>query len=173
MPPLSVTRPRVPATAVARPPLRIVRIYLSSGHNFFGRYGQQPGTHPLVEVDAVECVEGRGLKGDRFFGYRPDYKGQVTLLSREVCQQLQDALGLAKLDPGALRRNLLVEGMDLNLLVGTRFQLQDVELEGVEECRPCPWMNGAVGQGAEDWLRGRGGLRCRVLKGGWIRREES
>ncbi|HET7538200.1 MAG TPA: MOSC domain-containing protein [Candidatus Didemnitutus sp.] len=151
--------------------MRIRRIFISPGHNFFGRYGQTPGTHAAVEVESVECIAGRGLKGDRFYSYRPDYKGQITFFSSEVADDLQRELQLSALDPSSLRRNVIIEGIDLNTLVGTSFILQGVRFEGVEECRPCVWMNQAVGAGAETWLRGRGGLRAKILSDGTLHRD--
>jgi MOSC domain-containing protein YiiM len=47
-----------------------------------------------------------------------------------------------------------------------------VRFAGVEECRPCYWMNLAFGdERTERWLKGRGGLRARVLTDGVLRRE--
>ena len=69
--------------------LLVRQIFISPSHNYFGRYGQTAGTRETVEVDEAECVPGFGLKGDRFFGHRPDYKGQVTFFSEEVWQHLQ------------------------------------------------------------------------------------
>ena len=63
------------------------------------------------------------------------------------------------------------EGGTKNALIGQEFFVQDVRLVGVEECRPCYWMDRALAAGAESWLRGRGGLRCRILSGGWLRRD--
>jgi MOSC domain-containing protein YiiM len=148
--------------------LTLDRIFVSAGHNFFGRHGQPRENHEIVEVAVVECVAGRGLRGDRFFDYRADYKGQVTLFATEVFSALCQAFGLGELSPAALRRNLLVRGADLNALIGTRFTLQGIVLEGVEECRPCYWMESAITPGAEAWLKSRGGLRCRILSDGWL-----
>lgn len=148
--------------------LTIERIFLSSGHNFFGHFGGPSGSHPIVEVEAVECLAGRGLRGDRFFNYKPGYKGQVTLFSAEVFEELGRELRLPDASPAALRRNVLVRGGDLNALRGEEFELQGVRLLGVEECKPCAWMDEALGPGAEAWLRGRGGLRCRILSDGWL-----
>ena len=80
------------------------------------------------------------------------------------------ALDARAATPAALRRNLLVSGGELNALVGAEFTIQGVRFHGVEECRPCYWMDAAITPGAESWLRGRGGLRCRILSSGWLRR---
>lgn len=48
----------------------IRHLYISPGHNFFGHHGMEPGTSPMLEVQEVECVAGRGIRGDRFFDYR-------------------------------------------------------------------------------------------------------
>lgn len=153
--------------------LKVERIFISPGHNFFGRHGQPAGVNPIVEIDEVECVAGQGLRGDRFFDYRADYKGQVTLFAAEVFAELCGALSLATASPAALRRNLVVRGGDLDALIGTEFDLQGVRLAGIEECRPCHWMDAALAPGAEAWLRKRGGLRCRILTSGWLRRQAS
>lgn len=124
----------------------------------------------MVEVGEVECVAGHGLRGDRFFDYRANYKGQVTLFAAEIFDELCAALPVAHASPAALRRNLLVRGGDLNGLIGTEFDLQGVRLAATEECRPCYWMDQALAPGAETWLKSRGGLRCRILTDGWLRR---
>jgi len=153
-------------------PLTLERIFVSPGHNFFGRHGQPAGAHPLLELAEVECVAGCGLRGDRFFDHRSDYKGQVTLFAAEVFAELRAALGLGeRAGPGALRRNLVVRGVDLNALIGREFELQGVRFAGTEECRPCYWMDRALAPGAETWLKSRGGLRCRILSSGWLRRD--
>jgi len=151
--------------------MKIRHLFISPGHNFFGHHGMPAGEHPVSEVDSIECVAGRGITGDRFLDHREDYKGQLTLFSLETFEALCEELGAPDAHPSAVRRNVIVEGADLNALIGTRFTLQGVELEGVEECRPCHWMDGAVAPGAEAGMRGRGGLRCRILTGGTLTRD--
>ena len=92
----------------------------------------------LAAVPAAECVAGQGLRGDRFFGYKSNYKGQLTLFSLEVWQQLQRELGCWDIDPSATRRNLLVSGVDLRTLIGRRFTLQEGECMGA--CGDAPVM---------------------------------
>jgi MOSC domain-containing protein YiiM len=156
---------------MSRPSLALHNIYISAGHQFFGRHGLGALSHPILELDEVECVAGLGLRGDRFFASAKHPLGQVTLFSREVFVAMRRELGAGTAQPSALRRNLIVSGADLNALIGGDFELQGVQLRGVEECRPCYWMDQGVAPGAEAWLRGRGGLRCQILTSGWLRIE--
>ena len=144
-------------------------LFISPGHNFFGRHGQEPGQHPTQAVDALECIAGRGIKGDRFFDSEPNYKGQISFFSAEVFDALRHELGLSNALPEQARRNVLVSGVDLNELIGVEFTLQGIRFLGTEQCRPCYWMDLAVGPGANVWMRGRGGLRARILSDGILR----
>ena len=146
----------------------IRHLFVSPGHNYFGHHGGPAAEHPIEERQSIECVAGQGIVGDRFMGYKEDYKGQITLFSWEVFNELRAHFGNTGLNPAVLRRNVLVEGVELNSLIGKRFTLQGLELEGVEECRPCYWMDQALAPGAETWMKGRGGLRCRLLTGGTL-----
>lgn len=150
--------------------MEITRIYLSPGHNYFGHAGREPDDFPLQEVERVECVAGRGLRGDRFFDYRQDYRGQVTFFSEEVYEAISAAYPAVEKSPGAFRRNVIVSGIDLNALIGREFELQGVAFLGTGHCRPCFWMDRAFSPGAEAWLKNKGGLRAKILSNGWLAR---
>ena len=75
--------------------MEIVHLYLSPEHNFFGHHGQPPGETPMIEVDSVECVAGKGIVGDRFFGFKHNYKGQLTFFSQEIYEVLKRQFGIA------------------------------------------------------------------------------
>jgi MOSC domain-containing protein YiiM len=153
--------------------IQVHQLFVSPGHNFFGHHGQSAGKNPILEKDHVECVAGRGIRGDRFFNYKEDYKGQITFFSLEVLEALRRELELPRLEASATRRNALLSGVELNSLIGAEFEIQGVRFAGVEECKPCYWMDFAVGPGAEAWLQGRGGLRARVLTDGVLRRSST
>ena len=121
----------------------------------------------------IECVAGRGIRGDRFFDYKDAYKGQITFFAEEIFAQLCDHLGAQNKMPSAVRRNVITRGQDLNALIGKEFKVQGILFAGMEECRPCSWMDEAIGAGAEKYLRGRGGLRARILTDGDLRVTES
>jgi MOSC domain-containing protein YiiM len=151
--------------------IRIAHLFISPGHNFYGHHEKPPGAHPSVAVEQVDCVAGRGLRGDRFFDYQENYKGQITFFAMEVFDALRQALNLPEAQPQATRRNAFTRGADLNALIGCEFEIQGVRFAGTCECSPCVWMNSALGPGAEDWLKGRGGLRARILTDGILRRD--
>ncbi len=149
--------------------MNIAALFVSPGHNYFGRHGLAPGAHPVVPVTTVECLAGRGLTGDRFLDYKEDYAGQVTFFAGEIYDEIHRALGIADRPPSVFRRNVLTRGADLNALIGVEFELQGVRFAGVRECAPCHWMDQAFGPGAEAWLKGRGGLRARIVTSGWLK----
>lgn len=151
--------------------MRIEHLFISPGHNFVGHHGKPAGTNPIVAVDEVECVAGHGLRGDRYFDRADNHKGQITFFSMEVFDALCRELNLPDAQPQATRRNTFVRGTDLNSLIGREFEVHGVCFAGVEESRPCHWMNAALGAGAEEWLQGRAGLRCRILSDGVLRRD--
>ena len=148
----------------------VLHLYISPSHNFFGHHGQPPGDAPMVEMDRIECVAGRGIQDDRFFDFKKDYKGQITFFSAEVYERLLEEFGLVKEEkpPSVFRRNVIVSGVDLNTLIGQQFEIDGVLFKGAAECSPCHWMNEAVCPGAEHWLKGNGGLRAQILTSGTL-----
>jgi MOSC domain-containing protein YiiM len=150
--------------------MTIAHIYISPEHNFFGHHEQPPGDAPMVEVDSVECVAGKGLRGDRFFAYKENYKGQVTFFSLETYDRVCEQFQVSHRDSSVFRRNIIVSGVDLNSLIGEEFELQGVRFLGTQECSPCHWMDLAFAEGAERALKGHGGLRARILTDGVLRR---
>jgi molybdopterin-guanine dinucleotide biosynthesis protein A len=149
--------------------MRIAALNVSPGHNYFGHHGREPGAHAIEEVATVECLAGRGLRGDRFLDYKPNYGGQVTFFAEEVHRELRRRPDTPPHPAHAYRRNVLTRGADLGALIGREFTVQGIGFQGVAECRPCAWMDRAVTPGTEARLRGQGGLRARVLSDGWLR----
>jgi MOSC domain-containing protein YiiM len=162
-------RRNVVSSGCVKSVVTIRHIFVSPGHNFFGHHGQPAGEHPAVDTATVRCRTGSGLEGDRFFGYRHDYNGQVTFFAWETYEAVKKKFGVPALKPDAFRRNILVEGVHLNELIGTRFTLGGVEFEAMCEAKPCAWMDTVVAPGAEQWLRGRGGVRAKILSDGELR----
>ncbi|TLD71843.1 molybdenum cofactor biosysynthesis protein [Phragmitibacter flavus] len=151
---------------------RVIHIYVSSGHDYWGKQGEGRMQHGIQEVSEIECVRDKGLKGDRYFGYRPNFKGQVTFFDMAVVDEVRESFKLKRLPASVFRRNVIVEGMDLRACLGNRFFLQGIEFEGSQECKPCHWMDRAIAPGVQDYLakQFRGGLRAKVLSTGNLHR---
>jgi hypothetical protein len=124
----------------------------------------------------VEATPGAGLAGDRYasgVGYyspRPIEPGarEVTLFEAEVLDWLQAEHGIA-FSPTEHRRNLTTRGVRLADLIGRRFRIGGVLLEGVKDCPPCTHLEGLVHKPVLQPLVDRGGLRARILEGGVLR----
>ncbi len=123
----------------------------------------------MIEVPVIECSAGRGIRSDRYFDFKDDYKGQITFFSSEVFTELCDALQIRDCSPVVARRNVITRCADLNQLVGKDFEIHGVRFHGIEECRPCYWMDRAIAPGAHEFLKGRGGLRAKILCDGRLR----
>lgn len=149
----------------------LLEIWISPGNDFRGRHGQNRLENGIQSLSSVECIAGMGLLGDRYFGCKPDYKGQVTFLDAAVVQAVRERFLQPELSSSAFRRNLIVQGVDLAEWVGKRFRFQGIDFEASEECKPCYWMDAAIAPGVEEFLASsfRGGLRARILSDGILK----
>jgi MOSC domain-containing protein YiiM len=153
--------------------MRLLHLYLSPEHNYFGHHGQPAGTAPMIEVPDLKLVAGQGIEGDRFFGFKKDYKGQVTFFEGERYQALCAQFQVWDRSSSVFRRNIITEGQDLNALIGAEFEIQGVRFKGMAECSPCYWMDEAFHPGAEAALKNHGGLRAKILTDGVLRVDET
>ncbi len=149
---------------------RLLHIYISSGHDYWGRQGEGRFQSGITELQSIECVAGKGLRGDRYFGYRPDFKGQATFFDMAIVEEVRRHFNLARLPASVFRRNFVVQGINFQQWMGKRFLFQGVEFEGSQECTPCHWMDRAIAPGGADFLKGkfRGGLRAKIISSGTL-----
>jgi len=150
--------------------LNLVHLYISDDHNYVGHHGRAAGDTPMREVDEIACITGKGIRGDRYFGHKEDFRGQITFFAMETHKRLESSFGVIARPVSVYRRNVITQGLDLNDLIGREFDIQGVRFLGTEECRPCYWMDQAFGPGAESALRGSGGLRAKILSDGTLNR---
>lgn len=128
---------------------------------------------PMVELPEAELVAGLGIAGDRYatgrgtYSQIPDIR-EVTLIEVESLQALARDHGVT-LPVAAHRRNLTVEAVPLNHLVGRRFRVGEVVLEGGRLNTPCKYLDLVTGLSVCDLLVHRSGLNARIVQGGRIR----
>jgi MOSC domain-containing protein YiiM len=155
-------------------PISIEHIYISPRHNYFGKPKDGPGLHPTLDVETVELKAGRGLVGDRYYSVPAHYEAQVSFISAEVFEALLAEFQRDDLEPILTRRNIVTRGVNLNALIGHEFTIESasgpVKFRGSKQCSPCAWMDVMLGKGAQTFLRGRGGLRARILTDGLLQR---
>lgn len=125
---------------------------------------------PLLSVPEATVETDRHLAGDHA---RPKAGGkrQITLVQHEHLAAVGGYLGLdAPVDPGRLRRNLVVSGLNLLALKNRQVLIGDtVVLEITGECHPCSRMEEELGPGGYNAMRGHGGITARIVQGGPIR----
>lgn len=121
---------------------------------------------PMLPVAEVEAIAGRGLAGDR---YAAGGKRAVTLIQAEHLEILGRLLGASAPEPGTLRRNIVVRGVNLLALRTRRFRVGAATLEGTGTCDPCSRMEEALGPGGWNAMRGHGGITATIVGGGVIR----
>ena len=152
----------------------IRHLYVSPGHNYFGRPKDGPGDHPTFDAAQIEVRAGKGIVGDRYFGVAAHFDAQITFVAWEVFAAVVDEFGLENVAPRLMRRNVVTEGVNLNQLLGQEFTIDaghgPVRFAGAKPCSPCAWMDAMLAPGAHKFLKGRGGLRARVLSDGMLAR---
>lgn len=121
---------------------------------------------PLISLDSVMAEAGKGLAGDR---YKTTSNGarQVTLIESESLGAIASYMRRTE-EPALLRRNIVVQGLNLLALKSKRFRIGEAVLEYSGECHPCSRMEDNLGVGGYNAVRGHGGITARILKGGRI-----
>ena len=135
---------------------------------------------PVESRDRVAAVADRGLRGDRYFSDAGTFSASasetprdVTLIEREALDAVEEDYGVA-LEPGEHRRNLTVEGVVLDHLVGERFRVGAAVFEGTERCEPCSYLENLLERrGVREALVHRGGLRARIVESGAFARDDA
>lgn len=131
---------------------------------------------PMRGVEEIELVAGKGVAGDRymteiaqgFYSEKPEEGRQVTLFELESLEAIRRDYGI-DFSPEEHRRNVTVEGVPLNHLVGRRFRLGGTLLEATRLSFPCRHIEEILEKPVFDPMVHRSGLNCRILEGGSIR----
>lgn len=115
----------------------------------------------MEPLEAAEIREGR-IDGD----HASNGKRSVTLLQAEHLSAIGSFLGRQAVDPADLRRNVVVEGLNLAALKGRRVKVGGSVLEITTICAPCSRMEETFGRGGYAAVRGHGGWCASVVSDG-------
>tara|TARA_Y100000816_G_C26050912_1_gene550995 strand:- start:234 stop:680 length:447 start_codon:yes stop_codon:yes gene_type:complete len=123
---------------------------------------------PINEMDSIKVLANQGIVGDRHFSKFNDAYNQLSLIESENIDyyNMKYGLNIPYLD---FRRNVVTKGVLLNDLVGKRFFVGEVELEGIDLCRPCRHLCEVLNQDniIKEFLR-KGGIRCQILSSSYL-----
>ena len=122
----------------------------------------------IKEVNSIKVLANQGIVGDRHFKEFNDPYNQLSLIESENIDNYNIKYGL-KIPYIDFRRNIITKGIQLNNLVGKKFKIGKVELEGIDLCRPCRHLCEILDQDniIKEFLRS-GGLRCQILSSSLI-----
>ena len=137
--------------------------FTSLEHNYFTRPKFKVGESPTLSHQKLIFTEGRGIEGDRF----EESLYPVTFFSLEVAEAIEKEFE-REIDIKLYRRNITISGVNLCELIGKQFYVGEVLFEGMAHCNPCTWMDAIIEKGTYRQMKGRGGLRAKVIKGGTI-----
>ncbi len=117
----------------------------------------------IDEVESIEVIANKGIIGDRHFKDYNDPYCQLSLIESENIDYYNTKYNL-NIPYVDFRRNIITKGIRLNNLIGKKFLIGNVKVEGLDLCRPCRHLTEMLNQKnvLKEFLR-KGGLRCQIL----------
>ena len=123
----------------------------------------------IKEVNSVELIANKGIVGDRYFKDFSDPMSQLTLIESENIDDYNKRYNwnIHYLD---FRRNIVTKDIKLNDYIDKKILIGKVEVEVIDLCRPCRFLQEKLNKNniIKEFLR-KGGLRCRILSSGNIK----
>ena len=122
----------------------------------------------IQEVKKIDLVSGKGIIGDRHFNENNDPYNQLSLIESENIDYYNKEFQL-NIPYLNFRRNIVTKGIKLNDLIDKKILIGQIEVKGINLCRPCKHLEQTLEQNniIKEFLR-KGGLRCEILNSGKI-----
>ena len=123
----------------------------------------------IKEVNSVELIANKGIVGDRYFKDFSDPISQLTLIESENIDDYNKRYNL-NIDYLDFRRNIVTKDIKLNDYIDKKILIGKVEVEVIDLCRPCRFLQEKLNKNniIKEFLR-KGGLRCRILSSGTVK----
>ena len=122
----------------------------------------------IVSVNKVEAIKGKGLIGEKHFKEDNKKRSQITLIEIENINHYNKITG-TRIPAINFLRNIVTEGIRLNVLVGKEFFIGKVKVKAHDLCRPCMNLQESLQQkNIVQELLHTAGLRCEILSSGKI-----
>lgn len=135
---------------------------------------------PMVSHPAIKAIKGLGLEGDRYALQKGSWmakgetvhkkKRNVTLMSSAAMQIANNLRSFTtSFTMRETRRNVFVDGLDVNVLIGKEFRIGSVLCRGIEYAEPCNRPSTLCKkEGFQGAFHGNGGVNCEILENGII-----
>ena len=129
----------------------------------------QNNNKKIDEVNSIDLIANKGIVGDRYFKDFSDPMSQLTLIESENINDYNKRYKL-NIDYLDFRRNIITKDIKLNNYVDKKILIGKVEVEVIDLCRPCRFLQEKLNKHniIKEFLR-KGGLRCRILSSGTIK----
>ena len=125
-------------------------------------------SNKIVNVNEVEAIKAKGLIGEKHFKEDNKKRSQITLIEIENINHYNKISG-TQIPAINFLRNIVTEGIRLNVLVGKEFFIGKVKVKAHDLCRPCKSLQEFLQQkNTVKELLYTGGLRCEILSNGKI-----
>ena len=154
----------------AASPPRFVDLPLEPGR-VVGLFTAVRAGEPMRGHERVDVVAVVGIDGDRYatrtglYSRKHHDDRHLTLIEAETLAALRRDHDL-DLPAHLCRRNVVVEGIGLNRLVGRHLRLGPVVVRVGRLNRPCHYLEKLTGLPVYEPLLHRSGVNCQVLRGG-------
>ena len=130
---------------------------------------------PLHYIETVEAIEGKGLKGDRYFYKQGTFnKPQLSQNVREISiipyETLLECNKRLKTELNFLdlRRNLVIKDFSIEALGNKVFHIGTAQFKIVRTCPPCRYLSRLLDEDIITGLKYVGGYRAEIVKSGLI-----
>ena len=129
----------------------------------------QNNNKKIDEVNTIDVIANKGIVGDRYFKDFSDPMSQLTLIESENIDDYNKRYNL-NIDYLDFRRNIVTKDIKLNDYIDKKILIGKVEVEVIDLCRPCRFLQEKLNKNniIKEFLR-KGGLRCRILSSGTIK----
>ena len=123
----------------------------------------------MQDVIDIQAIAGKVILNDRYYKDNNDKEKQITLIESENIDYYNKKFQL-NIPYLNFRRNIVTKGIKLNDLIDKKILIGQIEVKGINLCRPCKHLEQTLKQNniIKEFLH-KGGLRCEILTSGEIK----
>tara|TARA_B100000530_G_C15756388_1_gene407725 strand:- start:257 stop:697 length:441 start_codon:yes stop_codon:yes gene_type:complete len=119
-------------------------------------------------VNQVYLEKNKGIVNDRYYNRCKDKKNQVTLINIDEINKFNKFNNI-NIEPKDFRRNIIISGINLNQLIGSKIKINKATLKIHEICQPCNYLQKKLSiKDLVKQLINKSGVRAEILSSGYI-----